>query len=138
MNRVRRNYKKGSTLIEVLIALLILSFIVVPFLASFTLSAKNNHETGQMLSASYVANNQMERIIAEAKNTNLSEDGVEALFSGYTVVSGLYFIDGYYIEVNVEAGSLQNDFRRIKIDIYEDPSKSILKASIENLVQLAP
>ena len=67
----QKQSNKGFTLVEVLVAILILAIIVVPLLSAFVMSAKTNAKARQTLRATTLAQNVMEELkaIHEEGNT---------------------------------------------------------------------
>ena len=71
-NRLQSN--KGFTLVEVLVAILVLSIILVPLLSAFVVSANTNAKARRTLRATTLAQNVMEELKAyslEERPTNI-------------------------------------------------------------------
>ena len=66
----QKQSNKGFTLVEVLVAILILAIIVVPLLSAFVMSAKTNAKARQTLRATTLAQNVMEELKAYSLETS--------------------------------------------------------------------
>ena len=73
MKRTTGNHKqsnKGFTLVEVLVAIVILAIIVVPLLSAFVVSARTNAKARQTMRATTLAQNIMEELKAHSLETS--------------------------------------------------------------------
>lgn len=134
--------KKGSTLIEVLIAMAILALVVAPFLSMFLQAARANAESRVMMDASYYGQALMEEVkyslgangIGDAR-TYLNDRGyaaeekVEDAHYIYTKT-----IDDFTYEVDLDTTSVAS-FLQITVKVYTDAAKSKCKANIQVLCQ---
>jgi Tfp pilus assembly protein PilV len=79
MQRLKNEY--GATLVEILIAVLLLSVVLVPLAGTFLLGATNTKELSQRMIALGLARREMEYFFAGAD----LESKTEVLQTGYTV-----------------------------------------------------
>lgn len=74
MTRLKNlNNQDGLTLVELLGSIVILSIILVTFLAFFIQSAKTTKVSGEMIDASYIAQQQAEEIYNQTNYRNYAE-----------------------------------------------------------------
>ena len=137
MNILRQ--KKGTTLIEVLIAMVILGLVVAPFLNMFMQAARANAESRVIMDATYYGQNLMEEVkhslgangMDDARN-HLTNQGYEEQehtageHYGYTKTTG-----GFTYVVDLDETSVE-DFLKITVKVYADAE---CKANIQVLCQ---
>lgn len=83
LERLTKQLKKedGVTLVELLAAITILSIIVTAFLAFFTQAGRTNNVTTEINEATFVAQEEMERVTYLSQNNNTIEQ-VKAYYTG--------------------------------------------------------
>lgn len=130
--------RKGSTLIEVLIAMMILALIVAPFLAMFMQAARANAESRVMMDASYYGQALMEEVkyklgdVDDAKGYLLDEGYTETIEDGYNAYTKT---DGdFTYEVDLDTNSVDG-FLQITVKVFTDADKEKCKANIQVLCQ---
>ena len=84
-DRIKKQSNKGFTLVEVLVAILILSIIVVPLLSAFVVSANTNAKARRTLRATTLAQNVLEELKAYSIETSAAQ--YNGTGSGNAVVS---------------------------------------------------
>lgn len=136
-----RRHRKGSTLIEVLIAMAILALVVAPFLTMFMQAARANAESRVMMDASYYGQALMEEVkysldsepLNDAKNYLLdrgySEVVIESGHNTYTKAGG-----DFTYEVDLDKNSVEQ-FLQITVKVFTDADKKKCKANIQVLCQ---
>ena len=132
--------KKGSTLIEVLIAMVILALVVAPFLSMFMQAARANAESRVMMDASYYGQNLMEEVkyslgespMADAKGYLSAQGYTEEMITEddqytYTKTEG-----DFTYEVDLDE---EHPFLKITVKVFTDVDKTKCKANIQVLCQ---
>lgn len=76
------NREKGMTLVEVLASLVLLSIIIISFLAIFPTVAKQNKASDEVMDATYIAQTTMEEIIQIKTNSKTFEAADDVLVNG--------------------------------------------------------
>jgi|GEM_PF-6984749 len=141
MIRVLR-HKKGSTLIEVLIAMAILAMVVAPFLTMFVQAARANAESRVMMDASYYGQTLMEEVKYSLGANGIDDARTYLSGQGYTEEEKA--ADAHYIytktdgdftyEVDLDTTNVAS-FLQITVRVYTDADKSKCKANIQVLCQ---
>lgn len=141
----RLNFKNddGMTLVEILAALVILSILILSFLALFGQSAKQNKNSEQVMDATYIAQVYMEDIYAiSSKYTfelGLIEMKNDALNYGtYTALDDDIHIfkvskDGYFIEIELVKLSGERE-GELLVKVYDALDETKLKAQMETVL----
>ena len=96
LQEIKRQSNKGFTLLEVLLAIVLLSIVVVPFLHVFVSASMVNMKARQTLRATTVAQNAMEEIKAEnignltryVNGAEVDEEGRPISASGVSLITG--------------------------------------------------
>ena len=115
-----KNNRKGLTLIEVILSLAILGIIVIPFLNMFVFSSVTNRKSGNILDATYVAQDRIEKKYEESKSGTvpIPTEGVDSDLVG-----------GYWVEENIL--EVDDNLVRVLVKVYSDDSKNELEAQME-------
>ena len=138
MNMLRQ--KKGSTLIEVLIAMAILALVVAPFLTMFMQAAQANAESRVMMDASYHGQNLMEDVKYSLGANGIGDARTYLNGQGYSAEEEV--ADAHYIytkttgnftyEVDLDTTKVES-FLQITVKVFTDAGKSKCKANIQVL-----
>ena len=149
-----KNNDEGLTLIELLVAILLLGLIVGAFLSGFAFSTKTNIKSGKIVEEAYVAQACMEEIV-ELSYAVSSTETHTATYNLYDVINGTnkdiidedgkdkYIIkreqDGYYVKIILIEESEDIDgtpmtYTKILIDVYDDSSYSDSVARLQNII----
>lgn len=93
-NQFRFHSESGFTLVEILIALVILLLIVTACFPLFTMATKTTHENRARLTANELAKRELERILAQVTPSNyVSEDADPNIAPLKTGISATYYFD---------------------------------------------
>lgn len=133
--------KRGSTLIEVLIAMVILGLIVVPFLTMFMQATRSNAESRVMMDASYYGQNLMEDVKYSLGENGMADARTYLVGQGYT--EQVYTEDVHYdytktngaftYEVDLDGTDMEFPFFKITVKVFTDEEKTDCKADIQVL-----
>jgi prepilin-type N-terminal cleavage/methylation domain-containing protein len=142
MMRVLRQ-KKGSSLIEVLIAIAILGLVVAPFLTMFIQAARANVESRAMMDASYYGQNLMEEVKYSIGENGMTDVRDHLTAQGYAEV--VHTQDAHYTytkasggftyEVDLDTTGIDYPFFKITVKVYTDAAKTECKADLQALCQ---
>ncbi|WP_084042877.1 type II secretion system protein [Bacillus sp. J37] len=134
--------QKGITLIEILVAIVILGIIVVSFIPLFIQSARTISQSEEMIDATYVAQSLLEDIYFISKNSDVTLQN-ELIDLGYEEdlancqSSSLCFHkeeNGYYVRTELSHLNSHDSLPHVIIKIYEDQSKQKLEAQMETVL----
>ena len=133
--------QKGITLIEILVAIVILGIIVVSFIPLFIQSARTNSQSEEMIDATYVAQSLLEDIYFISKNSDVTLQN-ELIDLGYeedlaNCQSSFCFHKekkGYYVRTELSNLNSHDSLPHVIIKIYEDQSKQKLEAQMETVL----
>lgn len=81
----QKQSNKGFTLVEVLVAILVLSIVIVPLLSAFVVSANTNAKARQTLRATTIAQNVMEELKAYSLESSAAQ--YNGMASGNSVIA---------------------------------------------------
>lgn len=133
--RLKHN-EKGLTLAEVLASIVILSIILISGLSIIIQSAKTNKTSENIIDATYIAQKEMENIYEE----NHNDSSIFKSLAGYEKQTAIedwdiYHVEreDYFVEVRVKESEQSPGMVRIVIQVYEDETKTISRAQMENL-----
>lgn len=133
--RLRHN-EKGLTLAEVLASIVILSIILIAGLSIIIQSAKTNKTSENIIDATYIAQKEMENIYEE----NHNDSSIFKSLAGYEKQTAIedwdiYHVEreDYFVEVRVKESEQSPGMVRIVIQVYEDETKTMSRAQMENL-----
>lgn len=137
---------KGSTLLEVLIAMAILGLIVGPFLTMFLQAARANAESRVMMDASYYGQNLMEDVKYSVGTDGMSDAKDYLLGQGYTeqayaadagcVHNDYTKTDGRFTYVvDLDNTGMDDSFFKITVKVFADAEKKNCKATLQVLCQ---
>ena len=140
LNRTIRS-QKGITLIEILVAIVILGMIALSFIPLFIQSARTNSHSEEMIDATYVAQSFLEEIYFLSENPDINIKN-ELLNMGYekelsNCHSDLCYSqenNGYYIWTELTNINSNNSLPHAIVRIYEDHSKQKLEAQMETIL----
>ncbi|WP_245805786.1 type IV pilus modification PilV family protein [Bacillus alkalicellulosilyticus] len=138
MNQFRS--EKGLTLIEVLVSIVILTLVLVSFMTMFTQSAKTNQVSEEIISATYVAQMEMEEMYNKSTTGGLQQtmtdlqttypDGFEA-----NPTEGKYKYekesDGYLIRTRIKREPTDNRLVSVVVEVRSSTDTSKLEAKME-------
>lgn len=130
---------KGMTLIEVLVSLVILSIIIVSILPFFVQSSRTNHLSENIVSATLLAETEMENIInmnSTSPSGSLEGFSNQLLARGYErdySCEGCYgmYEDRYY--VSVQLSDMSGNLGKIILRIY-DENKNRIASQMEMIL----
>lgn len=150
-NSLIMNFKdnqKGTTLIELLISVFILTFIVGTFLSIYVYSTKTNMNTNELMDGTYVAQTCMEEVYALSKAssvTSLSEMESSLSTRHYiATVSGTNYtftkeIDGFYAEIRIYSDTYTSaiaNMYKLVITTYHDAAHTKSAAKMQNIITI--
>lgn len=139
-----KSNEAGVSLIELLVAIVLLALIVGAFLSGFVFSTKTNITSGKIVDEGYVAQTCMEKVIETSYSVTTTEelhDALEVEFGDGSEDGANYIIqgqqDGYYVRITLseDTDSIVT-YTRILIDIYEDSIYSSSVARLQNIIVL--
>jgi prepilin-type N-terminal cleavage/methylation domain-containing protein len=135
--------KKGSSLIEVLIAMAILGLLVAPFLTMFLQAARANAESHVMMDASYYGTNLMEAVKYSIGENGMADAKTFLTGQGYT--EHVYTADVHYdytmtdsdftYVVDLDNTDMDVPFFKITVKVFTDAAKTKCKANMQVLCQ---
>jgi prepilin-type N-terminal cleavage/methylation domain-containing protein len=139
-----RTNESGFSLIELLVAIVLLALIVGAFLSGFVVSTKTNITSGKIVDEGYVAQTYMENVIQTSYGVTTTEelhDALEVEFGDGSEDGANYIIqgqqDGYYVRIILSEETDPNlTYTKILIDIYEDSTYSSSVARLQNIIVL--
>lgn len=142
MNHFIRS-QKGLTLIEVLVAIVLLGVIVVSFIPLFIQSTRINTQSKDMINATYVAQTLLEDIHFISRESD-DDFKIKLISMGYEEVvnncpTNFCFQqenNGYYIWTEFTNLNSQESLPHAIIKVYEDHSKEQLEAQMETILPL--
>lgn len=115
------NNQDGLTLVELLGSIVILSIIVVSFLGFFIQSARTTKVSGEIIDASYIAQQQAEEIYNYSTDQNIDQLISQLQSEGYS----------YHKSGDTEEFSIAIDRYRVDLDL--SPAKDSVGNRIEDL-----
>lgn len=129
--------KRGSTLIEVLIAMAILALVVAPFLTMFLQAARANAESRVMMDASYYGQNLMEDVKYSLGANGIDDARNYLNNQGFSLDADTEYTysktDGdFTYEVDLKE---EHPYLKITVKVFTDADKSNCKANIQVLCQ---
>jgi prepilin-type N-terminal cleavage/methylation domain-containing protein len=139
-NKLKQNI--GVTLIEILISMAILSVILTSFLSAFILSTKSNVIAGNILDATYAAQDCMEDLYS--LSINWTNDPDRTLMGNVNAAlqskdfkdrgDGSYdkYINDYYAKVQIR--DLGKNRLNVIVRVYEKSSLTNLQAQMEHIL----
>jgi type II secretory pathway pseudopilin PulG len=135
-------YKKGTTLIEIIVSLALLTIISISFLTMFVQSANSNSKSENIISATYLAQIAMEDLYSLSKSYSLNDSVLQLSNRGYAktvIISGSDYNftisrDGYYILIQLRDSSYSGNLVKVVVKVYNNNSMSILEAQMENIL----
>ncbi|WP_066292820.1 type IV pilus modification PilV family protein [Bacillus sp. FJAT-29937] len=114
--------EKGLTLIEILVAITLLSIVLITFFTIFIQSAKFTHYNKEKLTAIDVG----EKVVGDIRNLSSYK---QLLQKGYRLENGVFYVnDTTYAEYKVKIEIkeiISSKLRRIKIDVTSIPQSNI-------------
>lgn len=120
----------GTTLVELLAAIAILSIIVTAFLAFFVQGARTNSRTNDMTEATFIAQEEMEEIVHYSQTMTFEDLQSQDRFnsSGNTLNSS-YTASGYTVKTSIRK---MEDTERLFTVIVEVENAAGRQAVMEN------
>ncbi|SNR86443.1 hypothetical protein SAMN05446037_100193 [Anaerovirgula multivorans] len=134
--------KKGVTLIEILISLIIFIIIIVPFLGMFVQSTKSNSLSQNIIDATYIAQSCMEDVYSISITNNFMDGLTELKDNGFTetvVVADEDYdytknIDGYYALIEIRKSAYSGNLVKVVAKIYNNSALEKLEAQMETIL----
>ena len=133
--------RKGSSLIEVLIAMAILGLVIAPFLTMFIQAARANAESRVIMDASYYGQNLMEDVKYSAGANGMAD--ARTFLTGQGFTEQVYTADTHYdytktdtnftYVVDLDNTGMVVPFFKITVKVYTDAAKTKCKANIQVL-----
>lgn len=128
------NNQNGLTLVELLGSIVILSIIVVSFLGFFIQSARTTKVSGEIIDASYIAQQQAEEIYNYSTDQNIDQlisqlqsEGYSYHKSGdteeFSIVIERYRVDLYLSPAKDSDGNLIKDLHTLLIKVFDSNNK---------------
>lgn len=125
-----RNSESGTTLVELLAAIAILSIIVTAFLAFFVQGARTNNRTSDMNEATFIAQEEMELMVHYSQTLSFEELGeLEGVSGSDNTLNKSHITDGYTIKTTIQK---MEDTESLFIVIVEVENSSGKQAFMEN------
>ena len=140
-NRIKKQSNKGFTLIEVLVAILILSIIVVPLLSAFVVSANTNAKARRTLRATTLAQNVLEELKAHSVEKSAAQ--YNGIVGGNAVVSAalasyetVLHVDGVHKVLELDADGVVQGRSRGRYDfVLKGVAQGSAKFDVEVLIR---
>ncbi|MGE7978670.1 type II secretion system protein [Psychrobacillus sp. NPDC093200] len=135
--------EKGLTLVELLVAIIIVTIILLSFLTFFLQSAKTGKSSEKIVDATYLAQTEMERFYELSVRIKNSDRilGIENL--GYSVVSAnteeeifekADVTNNGFIKVKLKLQSKSTSLYHLVIEVY-DNKEGPLRVKMENIIE---
>ena len=143
-NNVGRKLKKaaGITLIEVLVSIVLLGIIIIPFLGMVVQSTKSNTVSKEILDATYVAQECIEKVYSLSNEGNFI-DGISALstegFIQEDITPNKDFdfkkeVNGYYAIIEIRTTGYSEDLVKVLVKIFDNRHMGTLEAQMETIL----
>ncbi|WP_298470283.1 prepilin-type N-terminal cleavage/methylation domain-containing protein [uncultured Psychrobacillus sp.] len=142
-NKIIKN-QEGLSLVELLVAIIIITIILMAFLTYFLQSAKTGKSSEKIVDATYVAQTEMERFYELSLRINNSDKLLGIANLGYTPSSSNNEVQETFIknhsasneiiEVKIKPHSNLNGLYHIVIEIY-DYKDGPLRVKMENVIE---
>lgn len=142
------NNDDGYSLVEFLVAILLLTIIVGAFLTGFEVSTRANITSGKIVDEGYVAQTCMEDIIGLSYNVSTIEELANEVKATYNEpLTGTTYdfrkeIEDYHVEIKLSEVTETLDsgeiivYTKVLVKVYEDDSYSNPVASLQNIITL--
>lgn len=143
MNRIlRKSHDKGLTLVEILASIVILSLLIISFLALFLNSAKSINKTEVIIDSTYVVQTKMEEIYGISQTYGFSNSLSRYSGLGWTeIVSNQPLTkitmnqnNDYYITAELTKNVNSPNLVTVLIKAYDDESKQKLETQMETIL----
>lgn len=135
--------EKGVTLVEILAAITILALIVLPLLSIFIQSAKTGKLSNNIMTATYEAQTQIEKIYHLSRTTHLS-DSIKQLKA-----DDFHYIDceadfkncfakhqdKHFIVISIQRNQDESPMVDVVVKVFKSRAKNKLEAQMEDLVR---
>lgn len=122
------HYEDGFTLVEIMVALVILLLIVIACFPLFTMATKTTHENRARMTANELAKRELERILAQVTPSNyVSEDDDPGKAPLKTSISEPYYFDdnGNPIDTRDPASRFARFEARKIVEWVDDPADGV-------------
>lgn len=110
------NYKNeaGTTLVELLAAIAILSIIVTAFLAFFVQGARTNNRTNDLTQATFIAQEEMEEIVNYSQTLSIDKLTGEGFSSGASYIREKTE-SGFFVKTTITKATDNQESRLYKV-----------------------
>jgi type II secretory pathway pseudopilin PulG len=143
MNRIlRKSHDKGLTLVEILASIVILSLLIISFLALFLNSAKSINKTEVIIDSTYVVQTKMEEIYGISQTYGFSNSLSRYSGLGWSeIVSNQPLTkitmnqnNDYFITAELTKNVNSPNLVTVLIKAYNDESKQKLETQMETIL----
>ncbi len=146
MNLMNKNIirnQKGITMLEILIAITILSILVTSFFSAFIYSAKVNKITEETTDTTYIAQKCMEelyKLSTTATTKILDRTRTELVARGYTQEISLPLykykkeIDGFYVLIKLDTAAYTDNLYKVVVSVFNDSGYTKLSTKMEDIL----
>lgn len=131
---------KGLTLIEVLVSIILISIILFTFFSFFIQSAKTGKTSGEVVDATFIAQEEMERMYVVSRNGDFN-DGTEEIVNslGYSQDEDEEFVfkktkDSLYIQLKFKKHSYP-EMSYLVIEVFKQEDGTRPRAKMETILE---
>jgi type II secretory pathway pseudopilin PulG len=143
MNRIlRKSHDEGLTLVEILASIVILSMLIISFLALFLNSAKSINKTEVIIDSTYVVQTKMEEIYGISQTYNFSNslsrysglDWSEIASNQPLTKITMIQNNDYFITAEITKNVNSPNLVTVLIKAYNNESKQHLETQMETIL----
>jgi type II secretory pathway pseudopilin PulG len=139
---LERGNDKGLTLVEILASIVVLSLLIISFLALFLNSAKSISKTEDIIDSTYVVQSKMEEIYGLSQTYGFSNSLSRYSGLGWTEIVSNQPItkitmnqkNNYYITAEISKDANSPKLIKVLIKAYTDESKQKLDTQMETVL----
>lgn len=137
MKKYLTKNERGFTLIEIIASLVLISIILLSFINVFVQTTKTRVASEQIVTATYIAQQEMEKFYAYSKKHTFDLNAIDQYFDEYEIVNNhlvQVIEDGRY-NISIQFNNSHNKLYTIIIEVAElqNNGEYLLKSKMENI-----